>query len=78
MAYVLILLASLGIFLWATPAHRTISESVRQNATVIEAVTASASASIRAFGATAADTVRAKAMKLLREQLHQAIDEEVR
>lgn len=78
MAYVFVLLASLGIFLWVTPAHRTLSDSVRQNASVIEAVTASASASVRALGASAADAVRAKTMKLLREQLHQAIDEEVR
>ncbi|MCC6934248.1 MAG: hypothetical protein IT406_00930 [Candidatus Yanofskybacteria bacterium] len=78
MAYVLMLLAALGVFVWATPAHTAVSERIRQNAHIFDTITASASEVVRSYGSAAADTVREKTMQLLREQLHRTVDEQVR
>ncbi len=77
MAYVLTLLAALGLFLWATPAHNALADSIRNGARVISEVTASGSAPLRARFDQLYAAARSKAMELLRKELHRTIDSSV-
>jgi hypothetical protein len=74
MAYVLTLIALLGVFLWATPAHRMIADNFRIATQSIETSVASDSTPFTAYIKNAVFSVRGKAMELLRQELHQSVD----
>ncbi len=78
MAYVFVLLVTLGVFLWATPAHTVLAERARSAVSAITDITASGSEPFRAQLDRATAAVRTKSMELLREQLHAVIDDMVR
>jgi hypothetical protein len=78
MAYAITLLAALGAFLWATPAHQVIVDNFHAAKNAIVDSTASTSMPFKAQIDSAISTVRAKAMELLRKQLHAAVEETVR
>lgn len=78
MAYVLVILAALGLFLWATPAHTVIVDNLRRVSAAISETTASGSMPFKTQTDSALATIRAKSTKLLREQLRHIIDAIVR
>jgi hypothetical protein len=65
MPYVLVLLAMLGAFVWATPAHTAIAQYAQR-------------ISLQAQIDKATTAIRTKSMELLREQLHGIVNEMVR
>jgi hypothetical protein len=72
MAYAVMMLAVLGAFLWATPAHTAIADAIHRidTAALQERVN-------QRIDSTVA-TVRTKSMELLREQFHAAINDLIR
>ncbi|MEK7638156.1 MAG: hypothetical protein AAB375_01885 [Patescibacteria group bacterium] len=75
MAYALTLLALLGVFLWATPAHTVIAEQLRRAGGITQSIASSSSDSLRAQAGTVIESLRRKSMELLRKQLHGTVDE---
>ena len=75
MAYALTLLALLGVFLWATPAHTVIAEQLRRAGGITQSIASSSSDSLRAQAATVIESLRRKSMELLRKQLHGTVDD---
>ena len=78
MAYALTLLAALGLFLWASPAHTVIAERFRQAAGITQGLASSSSDSLRAQATQAIEALRRKSMELLRQQLHGTVDDLVK
>ena len=78
MAYAFTLLAILGLFLWATPAHTAIAERLRRAGGITQELASSSSDTLRAQASQLIDSLRAKAMELLRQQLHGSVDDLVK
>jgi len=78
MAYAFVLLAALGLFLWASPARTAIAERIQQSIGITQDIASSSSDSLRAQAGNLAESLRLKSMELLRQQLHGTVDELVK
>jgi len=78
MAYVLVLIGILAAFVWVTPARNPVADAVRESARTLAARASGAGEPLADAALRLTGDIRAKALNLLREQIHGAVDEFVK
>jgi hypothetical protein len=78
MAYLLTILAALGLLLWSAPTRATVEQRLGQGAAAFQRIASSSSGPLQQKGSALVSTIRQKGTELLREQLRGVIDSVVR
>lgn len=78
MAYVLVLIGIVAAFVWATPARGPVGQALHDSVGTLAAYASDAGEPLAAGALHLLGQARGKALELLREQIHGAVDDVVR